>query len=61
MRVKEAKALARQWVLEEGQHLAGFYGAYVAGSVSWLTDDADLPATSDLTSTSYLRSLARSS
>lgn len=48
MLVEEAKALARRWVLEEGQHLAGFCGAYVAGSVNWLPGDAELPATSDL-------------
>ena len=48
MLVKEAKAAARQWVLEQGCQTPGFAGAYFAGSVNWLTDDAAVPATSDL-------------
>jgi hypothetical protein len=48
MPVRQAKALARQWVVEEASSLPGFHGAYVAGSVSGLPDDALLPATSDL-------------
>ena len=48
MLVKQAKAVARQWVLAEGRHLLGFLGACYAGSTNWLPDDAALPATSDL-------------
>lgn len=48
MLVHEAKALARQWVLHEGEKLPGFAGAFYHGSTNWLVDDAVLPATSDL-------------
>ncbi|HZU13414.1 MAG TPA: hypothetical protein VFB58_11290 [Chloroflexota bacterium] len=43
-----ARALARRWVLAEGSRIPGFHGAYLAGSINWLPDDAVLPATSDL-------------
>ncbi len=48
MVVKHAKDIARQWVIEEASRVPGFYGAYYAGSVNWLPDDAILPATSDV-------------
>ncbi|HMN30523.1 MAG TPA: hypothetical protein PKE45_20400, partial [Caldilineaceae bacterium] len=48
MLVKEAKAIARQWVVEEGVKLPGFAGAFYHGSTTWLPDEAPLPATSDL-------------
>jgi hypothetical protein len=48
VRVKEAKEIARQWVVEEASRAPGFYGAFYAGSANWLSDDAVLPATSDL-------------
>jgi hypothetical protein len=48
MQVGEAKRIARDWVLANGRHLPGVVGAYFAGSVNWLPDHADLPATSDL-------------
>jgi len=48
MLVSEAKAAARQWVLERGRQTPGVVGAYFAGSVNWLADDAEFPATSDL-------------
>jgi hypothetical protein len=48
MLVREAKTIARQWVIEAAGTLPGFHGAYLAGSVNWLPDDAVLPATSDL-------------
>src|SRR5947209_9878470 len=44
----EARRLARRWVSEEEGSLPGFHGAYFAGSVNALPDDAVLPATSDL-------------
>ncbi|MGH2355881.1 MAG: hypothetical protein ACRDJN_30090 [Chloroflexota bacterium] len=48
MIVKQAKDVARQWVIEEGSSTPGFCGAYHAGSTNWLPDDAALPATSDV-------------
>jgi hypothetical protein len=48
MRVGQAKALARQWVAEEAGALPGFAGAFYHGSATWLPDDAELPASSDL-------------
>ncbi|MBA3945199.1 MAG: hypothetical protein H0X37_11625 [Herpetosiphonaceae bacterium] len=48
MIVKDAKAVARQWVNEIGRKTAGFCGAFFHGSTNWLPDDAVLPATSDL-------------
>lgn len=47
-RVSEAKATARRWVMQEGRRTPGLVGAYFAGSVTWLPDDALLPDTSDL-------------
>jgi hypothetical protein len=48
MQVGQAKRVAGDWVLREASGQPGFHGAYVAGSVNWLPDDADLPTTSDL-------------
>jgi len=48
MIVKYAKDVARQWVLEQTSDLPGFVGAYLAGSVNWLPDEAPLPVTSDV-------------
>ncbi len=48
MLVKHAKAVARQWVIEEASQTRGFCGAFYHGSANWLPDDATLPATSDL-------------
>lgn len=48
MRVKQAKAVARQWVLAEGRALPGFRGAFSHGSTNWLPDDALLSPTSDV-------------
>lgn len=48
MLVKDAKSLAREWVLTEAADLSAFAGAYLAGSVNWLADDDTLPPTSDL-------------
>lgn len=46
--VREAKEVARRWVMEEAAGVPGFRGAFFAGSTNWLPDDAHLPATSDL-------------
>ncbi len=48
MLVKEAKVAARRWVYEEGRETLGFYGAFLAGSINWLPEDASLPTTSDV-------------
>jgi len=48
MLVKDAKAAARHWVIEEAGNVPGFVSAYFAGSSGWLPDDAVLPPTSDL-------------
>jgi hypothetical protein len=48
MRVKQAKTVARQWVLAEGQQIPGFGGAFFHGSILTLTENAELPATSDV-------------
>jgi hypothetical protein len=48
MTVKQAREVARQWMVEEASAIPGFCGAYTAGSTNWLPDDADLATTSDL-------------
>ena len=48
MMVKDAKNVARQWVIEEACKLPGFYGAFHHGSTNWLPDNTALPATSDV-------------
>ena len=48
MLVKDAKAIARQWVAGEASELPDFAGAFYHGSTNWLAADATLPANSDL-------------
>lgn len=48
MRVRQAKEIARQWVLAEASSVPGFAGAFYHGSTNWFPDDATLPTTSDL-------------
>jgi hypothetical protein len=48
MLVAAAKAQARQWVAEEGSRVPGYVGAFHTGSTTWLPDDAELPAGSDV-------------
>ena len=48
MIVRDAKAIARQWVIEEASTIARFRGAFFHGGTTWLADDAVQPATSDL-------------
>lgn len=48
MLVKAAKAVAQQWVMSVATALPGFAGAFTAGSIHWLPDEAHLPATSDV-------------
>lgn len=48
MLVKQAKDVARQWVIEEASGMPGFSGAFFHGSINWLADDAILPPASDV-------------
>lgn len=48
MIVKQAKAVAHQWVSEEASKAPGFYGAFFVGSVNWMSADAPFPSTSDI-------------
>ncbi len=48
MIVRQAKEIARQWVLEEGVQTPGIVGAYFNGTVTALPAEAELPPTSDL-------------
>jgi hypothetical protein len=42
------RELARLCMEEEAARVSGFCAAYTAGSMNWLTDDAELPAGSDI-------------
>ncbi len=48
MLVHEAKEVARRWAVKEASGWPGFHGAYLAGSVSAMPADAELPQTSDI-------------
>ena len=48
MLAAEAKDAARRWVQAATRDIPGVVGAYLAGSITWLADDAILPATSDI-------------
>jgi len=48
MFVHAAKTIARQWINQNTNHIAGFGGAFFHGSINWLPDDAVLPASSDV-------------
>jgi hypothetical protein len=47
-RVRDAKTSARQWVEEVASHQPGFRGAFLHGSINWLSDDVPLPNNSDI-------------
>lgn len=48
MRVKQAKAIAREWVVAHASSIDGFHGAFHAGSTLWLPDEAEVAPTSDV-------------
>ncbi len=48
MRVREAKAIAEQWVRENASREPSFRGAFFSGSIRSLPLDAELPPTSDV-------------
>lgn len=47
-RVADGRALARRWVEAGPARHPDFAGAYLAGSITTLSDDAELPPTSDV-------------
>jgi hypothetical protein len=40
--------IARRWAETEAGTIPGLQGVYLAGSINWLPEDAELPATSDI-------------
>lgn len=48
MKVKQARDVARQWMVKEASRTPGCLGAYTAGSTNWLDEDTDLRVGSDL-------------
>src|SRR6266446_7044578 len=46
--VKDARDLARRWVIQEASQAPTFRGAFYAGSTNWFPAEATLPATSDV-------------
>jgi hypothetical protein len=48
VKIREAKIIARDWVFEHMASEPGFSGAWFAGSMNALPDDAEPPPTSDL-------------
>lgn len=48
MTIQEAREIARKWVLEEGCHMPGFYGAFFHGSMNDLPANTPLSPTSDV-------------
>lgn len=48
MQVGVATRVAEGWVREVAAGMPGFAGAFFHGGVTWLPDEAELPATSDL-------------
>jgi hypothetical protein len=48
MKVGNARTAVAKWVMEHASREAGFRGAYFSGSTIRLTDDAELPGSSDV-------------
>lgn len=48
MIARQARDIAKQWVIEEASQVAGFHGAFFHGSINWLADEAILPTASDV-------------
>lgn len=48
MNLHQARAIARQWVVEEAAGMDGFHGAFLTGSAIWLPRTAAFPPTSDV-------------
>jgi hypothetical protein len=48
MTVGEAKAIAREWVLEHASQVPGLQGVFTAGSTNWRSDDSEHSHLSDV-------------
>jgi hypothetical protein len=48
MQARDARVLAARWVAGHAAEVPGYRGALLGGSLAWLDDDAELPATSDV-------------
>ena len=48
MLIRDARAVARRWVIEQGSRTAGFCAAYLAGSTNGLPPDSPVAPTSDV-------------
>ena len=48
MLASDARAVAAGWVAGHAAEVPGYLGALLGGSLAWLPDDAELPATSDV-------------
>jgi hypothetical protein len=48
MQARDARALAARWVADHAAEVPGYAGALLGGSLAWLADQAELPATSDV-------------
>lgn len=48
MKVRDARVMAKEWIGQEAVKWAGFQGAVFHGSINWLSEDADIPASSDV-------------
>lgn len=48
MRTGRAREIARRWADAEATAIPGLHGVYLAGSINWLPEDAELPSTSDV-------------
>lgn len=48
MQVREVKAAAAAWMAENLSNTPGFLGAFHHGSLNWMADDEEVPATSDV-------------
>jgi hypothetical protein len=46
--VKDARSVARLWVIEEASAVPGIRGAFLHGSTNWLPDDAEFSPASDV-------------
>lgn len=46
--IRRARELAREWVTDEAHNIAGFHGAFLAGSAIWLPPEDPLVPASDV-------------
>jgi len=48
MKVRDARVIAKEWIGQESVKWDGFQGAVFHGSINWLSDDANISASSDV-------------